>query len=56
VNYILTFDEQKMGWLNEAIGEMPHKRAVRFIQAINEQILKSQAEADIKEPARRPAK
>lgn len=43
--YTLTFTEQEMGLLNQAIGELPHKFAVPLIQSINEQIMKAQAEA-----------
>ncbi len=43
--YTLTFNEQQMHILNLALGELPHKHAAPLIQAINEQIMKAQAEA-----------
>ncbi|RWA81491.1 MAG: hypothetical protein EOQ31_31600 [Mesorhizobium sp.] len=48
--YTLTFTEQEMHWLNQAIGELPHKHAAPLIESINQQILKARAAAEAAHP------
>lgn len=42
-SFTLTFTEQEMQTLNDAIGELPFKRAAPLVQSINRQIMEQQA-------------
>ncbi|TGV15838.1 hypothetical protein EN816_00880 [Mesorhizobium sp. M8A.F.Ca.ET.173.01.1.1] len=41
--FTLTFTEQQMYLLNQAIGELPHKHAAPLIESINDQIITANA-------------